>query len=92
MHLPGHNFTGSGTKLYKRLNSNGTPKECSIPINRVDNALIIMIYVIQNMMILKLGMRFCVMTMLGKLSGIVNPTIRERIDKSIVGKLIKVIS
>ena len=38
MHLPGHNFTGSGTKLYKRLNSDGTLKEWSIPINRFDNA------------------------------------------------------
>ena len=28
--------------------------------------------------------------MLGELSGIVNPTLRERIDKSIVEKLIKV--
>ena len=27
--------------------------------------------------------------MLDELSGIVNPTVRERIDKSIVGKLIK---
>ena len=27
MHLSGHNFTGPGTKLYKRLNSDGTPKE-----------------------------------------------------------------
>ena len=27
MHLPGHNFTGSGTKHYKRLNPDGTPKE-----------------------------------------------------------------
>ena len=27
--------------------------------------------------------------MLGELSGIVNPTLRERIDNSIVGKLIK---
>ena len=27
--------------------------------------------------------------MLGELSGIVNPTVRERIDKSIVGKLIE---
>ena len=26
MHLPGHNFTGPGTKLYKRLNPDGTPK------------------------------------------------------------------
>ena len=38
MHLPGHNITDLGTKLYKRLNSDGTPKEWSIPINRVDNA------------------------------------------------------
>ena len=31
----------------------------------------------------------CDKTMLGELSGIVSPTLRERIDKSIVGKLIK---
>ena len=31
----------------------------------------------------------CDKTMLGELSEIVNPTVRERIDKSIVGKLIK---
>ena len=37
MHLPGHNFTGPGAKLYKRLNW-GTPREWSMPINRVDNA------------------------------------------------------
>ena len=38
MHLPGHNFTGPGTKLYKRLNLDGAPKEWIIPIIRVDNA------------------------------------------------------
>ena len=27
MHLPEHHFTGPGTKLYKRLNPDGTPKE-----------------------------------------------------------------
>ena len=37
MHLPGHNFTGPGTKLYTRLNQDGTLKEWSIPISRVDN-------------------------------------------------------
>ena len=68
MHLPGHNFTGLGTKLYKRLNPDGTPKEWSIPINRVDNA----------------AYEVCDETMLGELSGIVNPTLRKRIDKSIV--------
>ena len=35
MHLPGHNFTDPGTKIYKRLNSDGTSKKLSIPINRV---------------------------------------------------------
>ena len=59
MHLPGHNFTGPGTKLYKRLNSDGTPKEWSIPINRVDNAAYHH-YLYYNMMILKLGMRFVI--------------------------------
>ena len=38
MHLPGHNFTGPGTKLKKRLNPDLTPKEWSKPINRVDKA------------------------------------------------------
>ena len=38
MHLPGHSFTGPGTILYKTLNPDGTPKQWSIPINRVDNA------------------------------------------------------
>ena len=37
MHLPGHSFTGPGTKLYKILNPDGTPKEWSMTINRVDN-------------------------------------------------------
>ena len=38
MHLHGHNFTGPGTKLNKRLNPDGTPKEWSMPMNSVDNA------------------------------------------------------
>ena len=49
---------------------------------------IITIYAIQNMMILKLGMRFVIG--LGELSGIVNQTLRERIDKAIFEKLINV--
>ena len=38
MHLPGHNFTGPGTKLDKRLNPYLTPKKWSKTINRVDKA------------------------------------------------------
>ena len=37
----------------------------------------------------KTGNEVCDKTMLGELSGIFNPTLRERIDKSIVGKLIR---
>ena len=38
MHLPGHNFTGPGTKLKKRLNPDLTPKKWSKPVNPVDKA------------------------------------------------------
>ena len=37
----------------------------------------------------KTGNVVCDKTMLGELSGILNPSLRERIDKSIVGKLIR---
>ena len=37
-HLPGHNFTGPGTRLDRRLNPDDTPKDWSKPINRVDTA------------------------------------------------------
>ena len=60
MHLPGHIFTGPGIKLYNRLNPDGTPKEWSIPVNRVDNAAYTPDCVIQNMMILKLRIRFVI--------------------------------
>ena len=89
MHLSGHNFTGSGIKLYKRLNSDGTPKEWSIPINRVDNAAYHHDVCYSKHDDTKTRKEVCDKTMLGELSGIVNPTLRERIDKSIVGKLIK---
>ena len=60
MNLPGHNCTGPGTKLDKRLNSDGTPKEWSITINRVDNAAYYHELFYSNMMIPKLGMRFVI--------------------------------
>ena len=89
MHLPGHNFTGPGTKLYKRLNSDGTRKEWSIPINRVDNEAYHHDLCYSKHDDTKTRNEVCDKTMLGELSGIVNPTLRERIDKSIVGKLIR---
>ena len=81
MHLPGNNFTGPGTKLYKRLNSDGTSKECSIPINIFDNVAYHhdVCYSIHDD--IKTRKEVCDKTMLGELNGIVNPTLRERIDK-----------
>jgi len=32
-HLPGHNFTGPCTRLDRRLNEDGTPRDWSKPIN-----------------------------------------------------------
>ena len=49
-------------------------------------------FAIVNIVILKLGMMFEDKAMLNELDGIMNPTLRERIDKSIVGNLIKFIS
>ena len=89
MHLLGHNFTGPGTKLYKRLNPDGTPKEWSIPINRVDNAAYHHDLCYSKHDDTKTRNEACDKTMLDELNGIVNPTLRERIDKSIVGNLIK---
>ena len=88
MHLPGHNFTGPGTKLYKRLNSDGTPKEWSKPINRLDNAAYHCDLYYSKHDDTKTRNEVCYKTMLGELSGIVNPTLRERIDKAIVEELI----
>ena len=88
MHLPGHNFTDPGTQLNKRLNPNGTPREWSMPINRVDNAAYHHDLCYSKHDDTKNSNEVCDNTMLGELSGIVTPTLRERIDKSIVGKLI----
>ena len=85
----GHNFAGPETKLYKRLNPDGTPKEWSILINTVDNAAYHHELCYSKLDDTKTRNEDCDKTMLGQLSGIVNPTLRERIDKLIVGKLIK---
>ena len=37
-HFLNHNFTGPGTNLEARLNPDGTPKEDSKPVNRIDEA------------------------------------------------------
>ena len=89
MHLLGHNSTGPGTKLYKILNWDGTPKEWSMPINRIDNAAYHHDLCYSKHDYTKTRNEVCDKTMLGELNEIVIPTLRDRIDKPIVGKLIK---
>ena len=64
-------------------------KECSISINKVDNAAYHLDLFYSKHDDTKTRNEVCDKTMLGVLNGIVNPTLRVRIDKSIVGKLIK---
>ena len=89
MYLPGHNFTDPETKLYKRLNPDGSQKEWIIPINRADNAAYGHDLCYSKHDDTKTRNEVCDKTMVGELSGIVNPTLRERVDKSVAGKLIK---
>ena len=60
-----------------------------MPINRVDNAAYHHDLCYSKHDDTKTRNEVCGQKMLGELSGIVNLTLRERIDKSIVGKLIR---
>ena len=88
MHLPGHNFTGPSTKLNKRLNPDLTPKKWSKPINRVDNAAYHhdICYLKNNDTTTRNAV--CDKNMLKELEGIYKPTIREKVERSLVSSLI----
>ena len=88
MHLLGHNFTGPGTKLNKRLNPDLTPKSWSKPINRVDKAAYHhdVCYLKNNDTATRNAV--CDKNMLKELKGIYNPTIRRRMERGLVSSLI----
>ena len=88
MQLPGHNFTGPGTKLKKRLNPDLTLKKWSKPVNRVDKAAYHHDVCYSKNDDTATRNTVCDKNMLKDLKGIYNPTLRERLDKSIVSKLI----
>ena len=79
MHLPGHNFTGPGTKLNKRLNPDGTPKEWSMPVTRVNNAAYHQDLCYSKHDDTRTGNEVCDKTMLSELSGILNSTLRSEL-------------
>ena len=86
MHLPGHNFTGPGTKLKKRLNTDLTLKKWSKPVNRVDKAAYHhhICYLKNDDTATRNAV--CDRNMLKELEVIYNPSLRERLDKSIINK------
>ena len=83
LHLPGHSFTGPGTRLDLRLNPDGTPKDWSTPVDRVDKAAYThdLAY---NQYSDTASRNAADRLMVTELNNISNPTIRERIERAIV--------
>ena len=88
MHLPGHNFTGPGTKLNKKLKPDLTPKEWSKPVNRVDKAAYHhdICYLKNDDTATRNAV--CDKNMLNELKGLYNPTIKEKMERGLVSSLI----
>ena len=87
MHLPKHNFTGPGTKLDKGLNSDGTPKSWSRPVDRIDKAAYhhdLSYAKYKN----KTKRIEADRRMIRELNDIVNPTLRELMERAVVRPII----
>lgn len=87
MHLFGHNFTGPNTKLEYRLNNDGTPKDWSKPVDRVDEAAYWhdLAYSAHSD---TANRNVADRVMLQQLDSIENPTMREKIERAIVKPII----
>ena len=88
MHMPGHNFTGPGTKLNKRLNEDMIPKAWSKPINRVDRAAYHHDICYVKHKDTKTCNEVCDKNMLTEPNGIYNTTLRERMERGVVSMII----
>ena len=87
MHIPGMNFAGPGTRLEYRLNDDGTPKEFSKPIDRVDQAAYYHDLAYNEYSDTE-NRNIADREMLKDLSEIENPTIREKIEMAIIKPII----
>ena len=83
VHLPGHNFTGPGTRLDLRLNDNLSPKSWSTPVDRVDNAAYHhdLAYAANKD---TASRNVADRAMVDELNSIPNPTFKEKIERMIV--------
>jgi hypothetical protein len=83
MHIPGMNWAGPGSRLDLRLNDDGTPKQWSMPVDRVDLAAYHhdMYYAAHfNTANRNVADR----VMLKELDSISEPAARERIERAVI--------
>lgn len=88
MHLPGHNFTGPGTKLGKRLTSTDQPKPWSKPVNRVDHAAMKHDICYRDNKAPVVRQNLCDKKMMSEMAQIQDPTLRERIERKLASSVI----
>jgi len=89
LHLLCHNFTGPGTKLDRRSNPDGTLKEWSKPVNRVDRAAYYHDLCYAKHPETKTRNEICDRQMLKEVGQITDPSLRERLDRGLVSNLVK---
>jgi len=87
LHWPGHQFTGPGTKLHKRLDSKDKPKSHSKPINRVDGTSMLHDICYRDNKNKK-GRTSCDWQMVKRLRNIKKPNLREKVERKIIGGII----
>jgi hypothetical protein len=83
MYLPGMNFAGPGSRLDLRLNDDGTPKQWSMSVDRVDLAAYHhdMSYAAHSD---TANRNVADRVMLNELDSISDPTARERIERAVI--------
>ncbi|ESP01634.1 hypothetical protein LOTGIDRAFT_172582 [Lottia gigantea] len=86
-HLPGHNYTGPGTRLDLRLDENDNPKSGEEPVNTVDAAALKHDILYRNKDIT--FRHQADKQMIDELENIPNPTFREKLQRALIIKLLK---
>jgi len=86
--MPGHMFTGPGTRLDMRLNSDNTPKSWLRPINHINKASYRhdLAYAKHSDVA---NRNEADRKMIIELDDIKKPTMRERVERSIVKQILK---
>jgi hypothetical protein len=87
LHIPGMNFAGPGTRLEYRLNDDGTPKQFSMPVDRVDQAAYYHDLVYNEYRDTE-NRNIADREMLQELDSIKDPSIREKIEMAIIKPVI----